>query len=57
MMSFKNLYKILNKKGTINMGGKAQIFQSQKNKKVKGIKSKVSFLKMDMSLKKMKKNT
>ena len=43
------------------MGGKAQtIFQFAKkeNKKVKGIKSKGELpLKMDMSLKKMKKNT
>ena len=57
----KTFIKILNKKGTINMGGKAQtIFQFAKkeNKKVKGIKSKGELpLKMDMSLKKMKKNT
>ncbi len=57
----KIFIKILNKKGTINMGGKAQtIFQFAKkeNKKVKGIKSKGELpLKMDMSLKKMKKNT
>ena len=52
----KTFIKILNKKGTINMGGKAQtIFQFAKkeNKKVKGIKSKGELpLKMDMSLKK-----
>ena len=55
----KIFLKIINKKGIINVGGKSQtIFQFAKKYKsdIKKIKSRGEFpLKMDMSLKKLKK--
>ena len=59
MIICKNIFKIIEKKGIINIGGKTQtIYQFAKkyNNKINKIKSKGELpLKMDMNLKKIKK--